>query len=324
MNGRDTIAALLVLSVAAWPTGALAQAYPAKPVRWIVPYAPGGFADSRSRQIAPRLSDLWKQPVVVENRAGASGVIGTDLVARAAGDGYTVGMAGFPPLAANVSLMKFLPYDTLRDLAHVVLVEKSPLVLMVHPSVSARTLAEFVALAKANPGKFSFGSSGIGSMHHLSGEVLRVLAGFDIAHVPYKGGALATTDLLAGHILMMFELTYAALPSVKAGKLRPLAVTTDSRLAMLPEVPTFVESGYPALVSSNWQGVIAPRGTPRDIVERINQSVNQVLAMAPVLESILNQGNEIGGGPPEAFTALIRTEIPRWAKVIKDANIPPE
>jgi len=324
MNRRDTITALLALSTAAGPFGVRAQTYPVKPVRWIVPYAPGGFVDTRSRQLAMRLADLWKQPVVVDNRAGAGGVIGTELVARAAGDGYTIGMGSFPPLAANVSLMKSLPYDPLRDLAQVVLVEKSPLVLMVHPSVTAKTLAEFVTLAKANPGKFSFGSSGIGGPHHLSGEMFRMLAGIEIAHVPYKGGAPAAADLLAGHILMMFELTYAALPSIKAGRLRPLAVTTDTRLPMLPEVPTFAESGYPALVVSNWQGVIAPRNTPRDIVDRINQSVNQVLAMAPVRDSILNQGNEIGGGTPESFAALIRAEIPRWAKVVKDANIQPE
>ncbi len=324
MNRRDTIVALLALGTAAGPMGVGAQTYPAKPVRWIVPYAPGGFVDTRSRQLAARLAELWKQPVVVDNRPGAGGVIGTELIARAAGDGYTIGMGSFPPLAANVSLMKSLPYDPLRDLGHVVLVEKSPLVLMVHASVAAKTLAEFVALAKANPGKFSFGSSGVGGMHHLSGEMFRMLAGIDIAHVPYKGGAPAAADLLAGHILMMFELTYAALPSIKAGRLRPLAVTTDTRLPMLPEVPTFAESGYPALVVSNWQGVIAPRNTPRDIIDRINRSVNDVLAMAPVRDSILSQGNEIGGGTPESFTALIRAEIPRWAKVVKDANIQPE
>jgi tripartite-type tricarboxylate transporter receptor subunit TctC len=324
MNRRDSVSTLLALSAVGISTGARAQAYPTKPVRWIVPYAPGGFVDTRSRQIAARLADLWKRPVVVDNRPGGGGVIGTEIVVRAPADGHTIGMGSFPPLAANVSLMKSLPYDPLRDLAHVVLVEKSPLVLMVHPSVRANTLAEFVAVVKANPGKISFGSSGIGGMHHLAGEVFRQLAGIDISHVPYKGGAPAATDLLAGHIQMMFELTYAALPSVKAGRLRPLAVTSEARLPVLSDVPTFAESGYPALVFSNWQGVIAPRDTPRGIIDRINQSVNDLLSAGVVRDSILGQGNETGGGRPESFTALIRSEIPRWAKVVKDANIQPE
>ena len=204
-----------------------AQTFPTKPVRWIVPYAPGGFADTRARQIGARLSEFWKQPVVIENRAGAGGVLGTDAVAKAAPDGYTMGMGNLAGLAVNKSLMKAVPYDPLADLVHVVLIEKSPLVLMVHPSVQARTVAEFVALAKANPGKFSFGSSGVGGPHHLSGEILRMMAESSISHVPYKGGAPAATDLLAGHIPMMFEMTYAALPSIKAGRLRPLAVTTS-------------------------------------------------------------------------------------------------
>jgi tripartite-type tricarboxylate transporter receptor subunit TctC len=317
-------AALVALSLVAAPLGAQAQTYPSKAVHWIVPYPPGGFADTRARQLAARLSELWKQPVVVDNRPGAGGVVGTEMIAHAPADGYTIGMGNFPPLAANVSLMKKLPYDPLRDLAHIVLVEKTPLVLTVHPSVKANTIAEFVALAKANPGKFSFGSSGVGGMHHLAGEMFRQLAGIDIMHVPYKGGSPAATDLVAGHIPMMFELTYAALPSIRGSRVRPLGVTSEARLAVLPEVPTFAESGYPALVFSNWQGVIAPPGTSRNVIEGINRAVNQLLAAGTVRDSILGQGNELGGGTPEAFTALIRAEIPRWAKVVKDGNIQPE
>lgn len=303
---------------------ASAQVFPSKPVRFIAPYAPGGFVDLRARQIGARLAELWKQPVVIENRTGAGGVVGTDAVAKAPADGHTMGMGNFASLAVNKSLMKLLPYDPLADLVHVILVEKSPLVLMVHPSVQAKTVAEFVALAKVNPGKFSFGSSGVGGPHHLSGEILRMVAGIQISHVPYKGGALAATDLLAGHIPMMFEMTYAALPSIKAGRLRPLAVTTQTRLPQLPDVPTFVESGYPALVVSNWQGVIVPRGTPRETVMAINAAVSRVLAIPEVRESILAQGNEIGGGTPEAFTEFIRAEIPRWAEVIRKADMKPE
>jgi len=303
---------------------AQAQPFPSKPVRFVAPYAPGGFVDLRARQLGARLAAIWKQPVVVENRAGAGGVLGTDAVAKALADGYTMGMGNLASLAVNKSLMKSLPYDPLGDLVHVVLVEKSPLVLMVHPSVPAKTVAEFVALAKANPGKFSFGSSGVGGPHHLSGEILRLMAGIQISHVPYKGGAPAATDLLAGHIPMMFEMTYAALPSIKAGRLRPLAVTTETRLPQLPEVPTFVESGYPSLVVSNWQGAVVPRGTPRETVMAINAAFNRVLALSDVRESILAQGNEIGGGTPEAFTEFIRAEIPRWAEVIRKADIKPE
>jgi tripartite-type tricarboxylate transporter receptor subunit TctC len=316
--------ALIALSLVAASFGAQAQTYPSKAVHWIVPYPPGGFADTRARQLAARLSELWKQPVVVDNRPGAGGVIGTEMIARAPADGYTIGMGNFPPLAANVSLMKNLPYDPLRDLAHIVLVEKTPLVLTVHPSVKANTIAEFVALAKANPGKFSFGSSGVGGMHHLAGEMFRQLAVIDIVHVPYKGGSPAATDLVAGHIPMMFELTYAALPSIKGGRVRPLGVTSEARLAVLPNVPTFAESGYPALVFSNWQGVIVPSGTSRNVIEGINRAVNQLLAAGAVRDSILGQGNELGGGTPEAFTALIRAEITRWAQVVKDGNIQPE
>ncbi|MSQ71538.1 MAG: tripartite tricarboxylate transporter substrate binding protein [Betaproteobacteria bacterium] len=303
------------------PSASFAQRYPARTVRWIVPYAPGGFIDLRARQVATRLSELWGQSIVVENRAGAGGVIGVDIVSKAPPDGYTLGTGNLAPMAANVSLMKSLPYDPLRDLVHVVLMEKSPLVLMVNPSVPAKNVAELVAVLKANPGKYTFGSSGVGGPHHLSGEIFRILAGVDITHVPYKGGAPAGADLMAGHLPMMFEMTYAALPSLRAGRARPIAVTSEKRLGVAPEVPTFVEAGYPSLVISNWQGVIVPRGTAREIVDRINESVNQVLAMPAVRESILAQGNEIGGGAPEVFTALIRSEIPRWAKVVKEANI---
>ena len=316
--------ALFLLAGLALGAQGFAQGYPSKTVRFIAPYAPGGFVDTRARQIGARLSELWKQPVVIENRAGAGGVLGTDVVAKSPADGYTMGMGNLAALAVNKSLMKSLPYDPLADLVHVVLIEKSPLVLMVHPSVQAKTVAEFVALAKANPGKFSFGSSGIGGPHHLSGEILRMMGGIQISHVPYKGGALAASDLLAGHIPMMFEMTYAALPSIKAGRLRPLAVTTETRLPQLPDVPTFIEAGFPSLVVSNWQGVVVPRGTPRETVMAINAAVNRVLAIPEIRESILSQGNEIGGGSPEAFTEFIRAEIPRWAEVIRKADMKPE
>ena len=219
---------LLLLSFPAFP-----QEWPAKPVRWIIPYAAGGFSDIRARKIGVDLSRLLGQPVVIENRAGAGGVVGTDAVAKAAPDGYTIGMGNLAPLAVNVSLMKKLPYDPAKDVQAVVLLEKGPLILTAGPGLKANSVAELIAYAKANPGKVTFASSGIGGAHHLSGEMLRQRTGIDIVHIPYKGGAPAAADVMAGHVPMMFELGYAALPSVKAGKVRALAVTSTTRMALL-------------------------------------------------------------------------------------------
>ncbi len=305
------------------PTAALAQVqagYPNKAVRWIIPYAAGGSADLRARQIATRLADMWGQPVVVENKAGAGGVLGTDLVAKAASDGYTIGMGNFAPLAINPTLMKSLPYNVARDFAPVTLIERGPLVLMVNPATPAKSVKELIALAKAKPG-MGFASSGNGGSHHLSGEMFKAMAGIEIQHVPYKGGAPAASDLMGGHVDMMFELTYAALPAIKGGKLRPLAVTSSERLSVLPDVPTMIESGMAGFESSNWQGVIAPAGTPRDIVQKLNADINKVLAMPEVRNILLSQGNQVGGGTPEEFAAMIKAETVKWARVIKDAKI---
>lgn len=305
------------------PTAALAQVqagYPNKAVRWIIPYAAGGSADLRARQIATRLADMWGQPVVVENKAGAGGVLGTDLVAKAASDGYTIGMGNFAPLAINPTLMKSLPYNVARDFAPVILIERGPLVLMVNPATPAKSIKELIALAKAKPG-MGFASSGNGGSHHLSGEMFKAIAGIEIQHVPYKGGAPAASDLMGGHVDMMFELTYAALPAIKGGKLRPLAVTSSERLSVLPDVPTMIESGMAGFESSNWQGVIAPAGTPRDIVQKLNADINKVLAMPEVRNILLSQGNQVGGGTPEEFAAMIKAETVKWARVIKDAKI---
>jgi tripartite-type tricarboxylate transporter receptor subunit TctC len=315
---RSLLAVFALLPVLAFAQGA--ANYPNKPVRWIVPYAAGGSADLRARQIALRLSDMWGQPVVVEARPGAGGVLGTDIVAKAAPDGYTIGMGNFAPLAVNASLMKSLPYNPQKDFAPVVLIERGPLVLMVNPSSPAKTVKDLIALARAKPG-MGFASSGNGGSHHLSGEMFKAMTGIDIQHVPYKGGAPAASDLMGGHVDMMFELTYAALPALRGGKLRALAVTSAERLSVLPDVPTMIESGVPGFESSNWQGVIAPAGTPRDIVQKLNASINKVLAMPEVRDILLGQGNQIGGGTPEDFAAMIRTETAKWAKVVKEAKI---
>ena len=312
-----------VIASTTLPTAALAQVqagHPNKAVRWIIPYAAGGSADLRARQIATRLADMWGQPVVVENKAGAGGVLGTDLVAKAASDGYTIGMGNFAPLAINPTLMKSLPYNVARDFAPVTLIERGPLVLMVNPATPAKSVKELIALAKAKPG-MGFASSGNGGSHHLSGEMFKAMAGIEIQHVPYKGGAPAASDLMGGHVDMMFELTYAALPAIKGGKLRPLAVTSSERLSVLPDVPTMIESGMAGFESSNWQGVIAPAGTPRDIVQKLNADINKVLAMPEVRNILLSQGNQVGGGTPEEFAAMIKAETVKWARVIKDAKI---
>jgi tripartite-type tricarboxylate transporter receptor subunit TctC len=300
------------------------QAWPSKPIHFIVPYAAGGFADIRARKIGAELAKTLGQPVVIENRAGAGGVLGTDVVAKAAPDGYTMGMGNLPPLAVNVSLMKKLPYDPQKDLSPVILIETSPLILTAGPGLPAKNVQELIALAKARPGQLAFASSGIGGAHHLSGEMLRHATGIDIINVAYKGGAPAAADLLAGHVPMMFEMGYAALPSIKAGKIRALAVTSSKRLSILPEVPTMTEAGVPGFESYNWQGVIVPAGTPREIVERLNRELNAILAQPATRELIASTGSEVGGGTPEAFGALIRSETEKWARVVKQAGIRPE
>jgi tripartite-type tricarboxylate transporter receptor subunit TctC len=298
--------------------------YPSKPVRWIVPYAAGGFADIRARKIGIDLAKQLGQPVVIENRTGAGGVIGTDAVAKATPDGHTIGMGNLAALAVNVSLMKKLPYDPLKDLQPVVLIERSALIFTAGPALPANSLQEVIAYAKANPGKLGFGSSGIGGAHHLSGEMLKLRTGIDIVHIPYKGGAPAAADLMAGHLPMMFEMGYAAVPSIKGGKIRALAVTSTRRLPLLPEVPTMAESGLPGFESYNWQGVVVPAGTPRAIVDRLNKEFNAILALPEQRESILATASEVAGGTPEAFRDIIRNETTKWAQVVQAAKIQPE
>ena len=301
---------------------ALAQdAWPAKPLRWIVAYAPGGFGDIRARKIGAELAKSLGQPVVIENRAGAGGVVGTDAVAKSAPDGYTLGMGNFAALSVNVSLLKKVPYDVARDLAPVVLLERSPLFLMVGPALPATRLQDVLAAARANPGKLGFGSSGIGGAHHLSGELMKLQTGIDIVHVPYKGGAPAAADLLAGHLPMMFEMGYAAMPSIRSGRARAIAVTSTERLPLVPDLPTMAESGLQGFEVYNWQGVIVPAATPRAIVERLNRELNAILARADQREALAQLASQPAGGTPEAFRDFIRAETGKWARVVREARI---
>ena len=304
---------------------AFAQAnYPTKPINFIVPYGAGGGADSRSRQIAQKMSVILKQPIIVDNKPGAGGNIGTEYISRAAPDGYTIGMGNFAPMAVNKTLFGNLRYDPETDLTPIVLIEKGPLVLVVNPSSPYKTVQDIVAAAKAKPGALTFSSGGIGGSHQLSAELFKQSAGIDMIHVPYKSGSAGLTDLMAGNVTMMFDQMYSAMPSIKADKLRPIAITSKKRSPLLPNVPTFAEAGYPKVEVLNWQGLIAPKGTPKAIIDKLNAAANEALKDPQLRELMLSQGNEIGGGSPADFAALIKSESNKWSAVVKTANIKPE
>jgi len=303
---------------------AAAQDYPAKTITFIVPYAAGGNGDIRGRQVSQKLAAILGKPVVVENKAGAGGNIGTDAIAKAAPDGYTIGMGNFAPLSVNASLFKNLPFDPKKDVLPVALIERGPLVLMVNPKSSYKTAQDIVAAAKAKPGMLTIANGGIGGSHHLSAELFKQSAGIDMISVAYKGGSPATTDLMAGNVEMMFEQMYAAAPSIASGKLRPIAVTAKTRLSQYPQVPTFAEAGFPAVEVQNWQGVIVPKGTPPAIIAKLNDAVNKALKEPDMREKITSQGNEAVGGTPQEFAQLIASESEKWGKVVREAKIKPE
>ena len=298
--------------------------YPSKTITLVVPYAAGGFADIRARKIGEKLAKALNVTVVIDNKAGAGGVLGTNYVAKSPADGSTLGMGNFAPLSVNVSLMSKLPYDPQADIVPIIMVEKSPLILTVSPTQGMTSVQDVIAKAKAKPGTITYGSSGIGGAHHLSGAMFGHQAAIDIVHVPYKGGGNAATDLLAGHISMMFEMGYAALPSVEAGKIKAIAVTSSKRLLLLPDVPTVAESGLPGFESYNWQGIIAPKDTPPEIVARLSKELGEILQMPDIRAAIIAQASEPAGGTPQEFAAFIRSETVKWADVIKSANIKAE
>jgi tripartite-type tricarboxylate transporter receptor subunit TctC len=298
--------------------------YPSKPIVWVCPYAAGGNADSRSRQVAKAMSTILGQPIVVDNKAGAGGNIGTEAIVRGKPDGYTLGMGNFAPLAVNQTLFKKINFDPLTDLTPICLIERGPLILMVRTDSPYKSVKDIVAAAKAAPGKLSYGSGGIGGSHHLSAALFEHVAGIDMIHAPYKSGSAAATDLMGGQVQMMFEQMYAAMPSIQGGRMRALAITSKKRSPLLPDLPTMAEQGYPDVEVLNWQGLVGPKGMPASLVKQLNAVCNQALQTAEVKEKILSQGNEVGGGTPEQFAALIKAEAPRWAKVVKDAKIEAE
>ncbi len=318
---------LLQSAVSAALVPSLVQAqdkYPSKPITWVCPYAAGGNADSRSRQVAKAMSAILGQSIIIDNKAGAGGNIGTEVIARAKPDGYTIGMGNFAPLAVNHALFKKLNFDPANDVVPIGLIEKGPLILMVRNDSPYKSVKDIVAAAKANPGKLSYASGGIGGSHHLSGALLENAAGIDLIHAPYKSGAAGATDLMGGQVQMMFEQMYSAMPAIKGGRLRALAITSKTRSTLLPDLPTMAEQGFPAIEVLNWQGLIAPKGISPELVKTLNAALNKALQDPEVKEKILSQGNEMGGGTPEVFAALIKTEAPRWGKVVRDAKIEPE
>jgi tripartite-type tricarboxylate transporter receptor subunit TctC len=298
--------------------------YPNKTINLVVPYGAGGSADSRSRQLAQKMSFLLKQTIVVDNKPGAGGNIGTEFIARAAPDGYTIGMGNFAPLAVNKTLFGTLRYDPETDLSPIILIEKGPLILVVNPNSQYKSIQDIVTAAKAKPGVLTFSSGGIGGSHQLSAELFMQNAGIQMIHVPYKSGSAALTDLMAGNVDMMFDQMYSAVPSIRADKLRPIAITSKKRSPLFPSVPSFAELGYPKVEVLNWQGFIAPAGTPKLIIEKLNKAANEALKDPQLRELMLSQGNEIGGGSPADFAALIKTEAAKWSAVVKTGNIKPE
>ncbi len=297
------------------------QAYPAKPITVVVAFSAGGNNDQRARQLGIPVGAMLGQPVVIDNKPGASGNIGHDYVAKAAPDGYTLGIGAMGPLAVNPSLYPKLNFDPLRDFTPIVLIERAPLVLVTRVEKPFKTLKDVVDAAKAKPGQLTIGNAGPGGAHHLSGELFELAAGITTLSVPYKGGGPAATALLSGEIDLMFEQTYAALPSIQAGKTRALAVTSARRLPSLPNVPTMTELGYPQVVVSNWLGLIGPKGMSAATVAKLNEAFNKALAAPELRERITGPGNEVGGGSAEEFSAFIAAENQRWAALVKKANI---
>ena len=298
------------------PGGALAQPYPNKAIRFIVPYAPGGSVDIVSRVIAPKLAESFGQQVVVDNRPGAGAIIGTNLLAKSAPDGYTILMADIA-LGANPALHSKLPYNTPEDFAPVTLVALLPSILVVHPSLPVKSVKELIALARSKAGQLNYSTAGAGSMNYLATELFKSQTGTDIVHIPYQSGGQALTALLSGQVQLVITTVPPVLPYIKAGRVRYLAVSGTKRMTMLPDAPTFAEAGMPAFDVYLWQAVVAPAGTPSEIITRLNADINRVLAIAEIRERIAGLGADVVGGTPERLTDFIKAEIARWSKAIK-------
>ncbi len=301
--------------------GASALSYPNKPIRFIVPLPPGSGSDVIARVIGKKLTEKWAQPVVVDNRPGANNIIGAEMLARAAPDGYTIGIFGPSTLAINPSLYSKLPYNPTKDFSPVSLVAMVPFALVAHPSLPAKSVKELIALAKSKPGKLNYGSGGNGSTSHLSMELFKSMAGIDMAHIPYKGNTPALTDLLGEQVSLMFIELLQALPHLKAGKLRALGMAMRKRSPMAPDVPTVSEAGLPGFENTPSPGVLAPAGTPKEIIAKLNTEIVKIMHLQEVKERLFTQGVEPLGSTPEQFAAYINAETAKWAKLVKQLGI---
>jgi tripartite-type tricarboxylate transporter receptor subunit TctC len=308
---------LLALVASTAPASVNAQSYPSRVVRLVVPFPPGGPLDISGRLLAQKLSEAWGQSVVVENRPGAGGNIGADLVAKSAPDGYTIVMGALSTHAVNPSLYPKMPYDAVKDFAPITLLATTPNVLVVNPSLPVNSVKDLIAYAKANPGKLSFGSGSNGSAGHLAGELFKVDTGTDIVHIPYKGGAPATQALLAGDVQFMFDNLANATPQIKAGKLKALAVTTADRSKLAPDLPTMAEAGVAGFDISTWFGLLAPAGTPKDVVAKWNADVTRILNSPEMRERLTLLGAEAAPTTPEQFAAFIQRELAKYARIVK-------
>jgi len=303
--------------------GALAQSYPTRAIKLVVPSSPGGGTDIVARILGQKLSEQLGQQFVVENRAGAGTVIGNDAVAKSAPDGYTL-LMGLSTLAINPSMYAKLPYDALRDFAPISQSVSACNILILHPSVPAKTVVELIALARAKPGSLTFGSAGMGTNPHLSGELFKSLARIDMVHVPFKGSGQSIISQLAGEIAANFPSVPTAMPYIKAGRLRGIGVTTLKRVEVLPDVPSLAEAGLPGYEATQWFGLLAPAGTPRPIIDRLYQESSRALRSADMKERMTAEGLEVVGGTPEEFASYIRSETEKWTQVIKAAGIKPQ
>ena len=313
--------AILCVSVALSTASFAQQTYPSRSIRLIVPFPPGGSIDPVARMLAPKLTESWGQQVIVDNRPGANGAIGTEILAKAAPDGYTLILLGGGTHVINALLVRNLPYDSVKDFAPVATVQRSDYVLVVHPSMPVNDLKQLIALAKSGPGQMSYASAGNGNMNHLAAELFNMLTGVKTLHVPYKGGGQALTDLMGGQVHMHFAVVVSALPHIKSGRLKPLAIGGEARFPALPQVPTFTEAGLPGFRLQPWQGIFAPARTPKPVVDRLAAEISKIVMLPDVTERITGWGSRPLVSTPEQFAALTAADFTKFAEIIKAAKI---